>query len=359
MKVALTGASGLIGWHLRCALRADRIDHIAIAREELEDSAVLSEAIGSVDVVVHAAGMNRGDDAEVAGTNVRLAEQLAKAVSEHPNTPLTIYINSTHIDRDTAYGRSKREAARILSASGPVLDLVLPGVFGERGRPFYNSVVSTFCHQLAVGEPPSINDDAALSLIHAQDVADVVLAGARAGETGELRPSGTEITVTALAERLRAQDATYTGGVIPDIGAPFDRALFNTLRSYRYPDHYPTALEVRHDDRGGLVELVKAETGGQMFISTTVPGVTRGNHFHRRKIERFAVVGGEASIGLRRLFDGEIVRFDVSGDEPVVIDIPTLHTHHIVNTGTGTLTTLFWADEIFDPTHPDTYPEAV
>jgi len=360
MRVAITGATGLLGWHTRCALHAAGIDTLAIERTEWLDPAALGSALSGADVVIHAAGANRGDDADVGATNVALAQTLAKAISDMPDAPLVIYTNSTHIDRNTAYGRSKREAAAILDdATDRFADVVLPGIFGEHGKPYYNSVVSTFCDQLANGIELSVNDDARLELLHAQDVADLLLDIATSATTGVTRAPGTAIGVVALAERLTDLHTSYLGGVVPPIADHFDRALFNTMRSYRFPVHYPTALEPRHDQRGHLVELVKADTGGQMFFSTTKPDITRGNHYHRRKVERFVVVEGQANISLRRMFSDEVHSFDVDGASPVAIDMPTMHTHNITNTGSDGLTTVFWSDQIFDPEAPDTYGEVV
>lgn len=361
MKVAVTGPRGLVGWHLMCALRAIGHDAIGVDRADFEQDERLAEIMGEVDAVVHAAGANRGPDEEVFATNVRLAEGLAQALRSSSQRPFVAYINSTHIDRDTRYGASKRRAAEILmaAAAGGMADLVMPGIFGEQGKPFYNSVVSTFAHQLAMGQPLTVNDDAPLELLHAQDVADVVLEAIIEQSEGPARVPGEASSVERLAERMTELSARYDRGVVPEIGDHFDRALFNTLRSYRYPVRYPTPLDPRADQRGSLVEVVKADTGGQSFLSWTKPGITRGNHFHRRKVERFVVVAGSARISLRRLWSDEVVHFDVTGDSPVAIDIPTLHTHNITNTGTDTLTTLFWADEIFDPEQPDTVFEEV
>jgi UDP-2-acetamido-2,6-beta-L-arabino-hexul-4-ose reductase len=274
---------------------------------------------------------------------------------------MVVFTNSTHIDRDTAYGRSKRQAAQILSdaAPGRLVDLVLPGIFGEHGRPNYNSVVSTFGYQLAQGADLTINDDSPLELVHAQDVADRVIDAIGERQEGSFGMEGEHTSVVGLADRLTDLSQRYDTGVVPDIDSNYDRALFNTMRSYRYPSRYPTPLDPKSDPRGSLVEVIKADTGGQSFLSWTHPGITRGNHFHRRKVERFVVVGGAARISIRRLGFSDVLHFDVDGDSPVAIDIPTLHTHNITNTGSGTLTTLFWSDEIFDPDQPDTVFEEV
>jgi UDP-2-acetamido-2,6-beta-L-arabino-hexul-4-ose reductase len=341
-------------------MHAVGIDVIPLDRQDFADRGRLAAALQGVEVAVHAAGANRGTDDDIAATNIGLAELLATAVNDSGAHPHVIYLDTTHRDRSTAYGRSKQMAAEILGdGSSAFLDLVLPGVFGEHGRPHYNSVVSTFCHQMANGDELSINGDGELELVHAQDVADHIIDAMRTHRTGQWWLSGEKLTVTALAERLGAMHDSYSEGVVPPISDPFDRGLFNTLRSYRFPSAYPTVLEPKADHRGHLVELVKANTGGQMFASWTEPGVTRGNHYHRRKVERFLVLEGEATISLRRLFTDDVVTFHVSGREPVAVDMPTMHAHNITNVANGPLVTLFWADEIFDPERPDTVAEAV
>ena len=240
------------------------------------------------------------------------------------------------------------------------MNLVFPHVFGERGRPFHNSVVSTFCHQIANGEERQVRDDAELSLLHAQDAADIIVAhAASSSSSGEVRVGGWPTTVRQLLMRLEGLAESYDGGVVPDLRQPMDLALFNTYRSYIYPARYPVDVILRTDARGALFEAVKSLNGGQSFLSTTHPGITRGNHYHRRKVERFLVVSGQAEIRVRRLFDERIVSFHLSGDRPQFIDIPTLHTHDITNTGSNDLLTLFWANEIFDPVQPDTQAQQV
>lgn len=361
MRVAITGASGLIGWHLSCTLRALGHDAVGIRRDAFASVNALTGALSGIDAVVHAAGANRGPDEQVFDTNVCLARCVGEALGRIETAPVVVFTNSTHVERDTAYGRSKRKAAAILAdaAPGRLVDLVLPGVFGEHGRPFHNSVVSTFAHELANGDELTVNDDASLELLHAQDAADAIADHIVEGKFGTFRVDGTRTTVHALAHRMTELSQRYDEGVVPALKDSFDRALFNTLRSYRFPHRYPISLTPRSDQRGSLVEVMKADTGGQVFLSWTEPGVTRGNHFHRRKVERFVVVEGTARISLRRLGCSEVQHVDVDGSRPVAIDVPTLHTHNITNTGHGPLTTVFWADEIFDEANPDTFAEVV
>jgi UDP-2-acetamido-2,6-beta-L-arabino-hexul-4-ose reductase len=232
-------------------------------------------------------------------------------------------------------------------------------VFGERGKPFYNSVVATFCHQLAVGATPTVLNDAQLHLVHALDVCEQMLALFEARRTGTVPLAGEPITVARLLQRLTELSALYDGGIVPAVPDRFSLALFNTLRSYRFPQRYPVSLKLNTDPRGSLFEAVKSLNGGQTFISTSHPGVLRGNHYHLRKIERFLLMRGRATIHIRRLFDDTVHAFKVSGDAPVFIDMPTMHTHNIVADPDSEIMTLFWAHEIFDPQNPDTFPEPV
>lgn len=363
--IGITGSNGLIGWHLRSYLHGrPEVEIVPAVRATFSSDEALEEFVSHCDAIVHLAGMNRGADDEIERTNVDLVARLIRALERSNSAAHVVFASSAHIDRDTAYARSKRRGAELLEAwaarSGDrVTILVLPHVFGESGKPFYNSVVSTFCHQLAAGDKPEIKVDGDLELLHAQRVAEITLDAILSGKTGRLTPAGAKMKVSALLVKLRGLADSYRGMVVPDLRQPIDLDLFNAYRSYLFPHQYPVSLQLRTDPRGELFEAVKTHNGGQSFISTTKPGITRGNHYHRRKVERFLVVQGKAVIRLRRLFSDEVVEYAVDGAAPQYIDMPTLHTHSITNTGTGEVVTLFWSHEIFDPAAPDTYAEMV
>lgn len=365
MKVAITGAHGMLGTHLRAYLRAfEDVEVAPIGRQEFADAEALANSVRGADVVFHLAGMNRGDEHEVAQTNVALTETLVQALEQVQSKAHVLFSSSTHIERDTPYGQSKRRAAEVLEAwagasGGKFTNVVLPGVFGEGGKPFYNSVVATFCHQLAQGETPTVDNDASIEQIHAQEAARRMWRMVGEGQTGTVRVEGEKLTVRELLSILEEMKATYAEHIIPDLSQPFRRDLFNMYRSYLYPAYYPVALKLHTDPRGSLFEAIKSPSGGQTFMSTTHPGITRGNHFHTRKVERFLVSGGEAEIRLRHIFGDEVQVFRVSGDQPSYVDIPTLHTHNITNVGDTTLLTMFWTNELFDPANPDQVMEMV
>lgn len=366
MRVAVTGAAGFLGWHVRCALKARGDAEVrTVDRPDWADPDRLDAALAGADAVLHLAGPNRGDPDEVRTGNEQLAGVLTAALDRVGARPAVVYANSVQAGNGTPFGTGKDAAAQHLAAWGsrtgaPVIDVRLPNLFGEHGRPRYNSVVATFCAALVAGEPLVIEEDRELALLHAQDAAGLLLDLAAAPRTGVVEPGGRPMRVSALRDLLVDFSDRYATGEIPDLTDPLHRALFNTYRSFTFPAHFPVRPAPHDDERGRLFECLRAHGGpAQVFCSTTRPGRTRGQHFHLRKIERFLVLHGSAEIALRRLFDDEIVRFAVSGADPAIVDMPTLWAHSITNIGPDELTTLFWADELLDPAHPDTYPEPV
>jgi UDP-2-acetamido-2,6-beta-L-arabino-hexul-4-ose reductase len=366
MRIGITGAGGLLGWHLRARLHARRRDAVVpIHREAFGDEATLRGLVSGCDAIVHLACRIVGEGEEILRENREMDERLTGALDAAARPIRLVFASSAHIERDTPYGEAKRRSeahfARWAEARGAAkTSIIFSNIFGEGGRPFYNTVTSTFCHQVIRGEEPKIITDAELTLLHAQAAAGEIIDVIDTGFTGVRRLGGTRMRVSEILSAVREIDAEYrVSGVVPDLRDPYRLALFNTYRFYLFPDTYPTRLALREDARGALFEAVKTNHGGQAFLSTTKPGVTRGNHFHLRKLERFCVVKGSAVIRIRRLFSDQIHAFEVNGNTPVVVDIPTLHTHSIQSTSDEELLTLFWSSEIYNPEDPDTYAEPV
>jgi len=373
--IGITGAGGLLGWHTQVHLRA--LNAAASYRGEPEpvrwrvahtstfDSAPeLVDFVKGCDTIIHFAGINRGSDAQVEFGNIEIAKRLVQALTETGSTPNLIFANSTHASSDSPYGRGKAKAAQLLSewaarVGANFVDLILPHVFGEHGRPNYNSVTATFCEMLVRGEAPQVNPEGRVELVHAGTVAERVIAAGVNSEAGQVRMEGQPLSIPELLDRLVMIDQQYRANVIPDLSEPFDLQIFNTYRSYIPVERRLVDIPVNTDNRGHLFETVKGGGGGQTFVSWTKPGVIRGNHFHLNKAERFLVLQGEARIKLRRVGHEDVHEFSVCGDRPAFIDIPTLHTHSIENTGSEPLVTLFWAHEIFNSAKPDTYMEMV
>jgi UDP-2-acetamido-2,6-beta-L-arabino-hexul-4-ose reductase len=362
LKLALTGGGGFLGWHVRVLLRAlGWPEPTIITRADLADPRVVAAKVGGADRVLHLAGVNRGDPTEVADGNRRLAAQLAAGLRAATDPPSrVVYANSVQAGNGTPYGDAKADGARILADTRlPVEDVLLSNLYGEHGRPHYNSAVATFCRVLAEGGQPEVHTDREIALVHVTDAA-ARLVGVPAGNSWDPAMPALRLGVRELAERLTGLAATYRTGEIPVLTDRHLVRLFNTYRSHCFPTHYPLALPRRADARGELVETVKVHGGGgQTFSSTSHPGVTRGEHFHLAKVERFVVLRGTAEISLRRVGYTDVMRFPVSGDQPVAVDMPTMWVHKLVNTGDDELVTLFWTNELFDPERPDTWAEPV
>ncbi len=366
-RIAVTGPDGFVAWHVRCAARARwGGDLIRVGRAEFSSPDLMDAALQTADAVIHLAGINRAwNQSEIAQGNPWLAEQLVRSL-ERINRPITIiYGNSIHSMGDSPFGIAKRAAADVLAEWGnrsgaPIVDVLLPNLFGEHGVPNYNSIVATFSHLIARGEPPVITDDKELPLLHAQRAAKLLLDQALSPTCGTVQVESTPMLVSDVADRLIAMASEYRTGALPNLSDSFTRDLFNTYRAATVPEQWPLFPTINADQRGGLVEVVRASGGQtQIFFSSTNPGFTRGQHYHLGKVERFLVLSGRANICLRRLLTDEVITFPVSGERPAIVDMPTMWVHSITNTGSEELVTLFYADELYDPEQPDTYPEEV
>ncbi|HEX3004805.1 MAG TPA: NAD-dependent epimerase/dehydratase family protein, partial [Angustibacter sp.] len=357
MKVAVTGAAGFLGWHLRLRLRALAPDVEVVAVDRSSSAEQLERSLAGADVVLHCAGVNRASDDEVQHGNVALAESLVDALRRSGSAASVVYADSIQAGTDSPYGRGKQAAADVLASWGEeagrsVADVRLPNLYGEHGRPGYNSFVATFAHRIAAGESPSVDVDRPVPLLHVQDAAQVLIDSWRNGTTGRVDPAPARVAgVAEVRDLLQSFFTVYSkDGSIPTLRDRFDVTMFNTLRAAMFPAAYPFQPTPHSDARGTLVESVRVHGGqGQTFVSTTVPGQRRGDHFHLDKIERFQVVRGRGLIRLRRVLTDEYVEFLVDGDEPAVVDMPTGWAHSIENVGEGELMTLFWAHELFDP----------
>lgn len=361
MRVLVTGGAGFLGWHLRARLRA-HTDH-DVTWVDRDTWPALADALTDVDAVIHLAGVNRASDAELLDGNRELAEQVVAAAESSGAVPRIVYANSIQADNDSPYGRGKAAASEVFDAATrrwgkPFVDVLLPNLFGEHGRPGYNSFVATFVDKVIAGDSPAL-DDRSIDLLHAQDAAAVLIAGLEGGARVE-RPAGTPTSVQGVLNHLLRFHETYATGQIPSLGSSFEVALFNTYRAALFPTKYPIAFTLHSDDRGWLVETARWFGGeGQTFVSVTKPGFTRGEHYHLRKIERFVVLAGKARIALRKVDTDEVVVFDVSGEAPSAIDMPIGWVHNICNVGTSEVVTQFWVNELFDPDDPDTFWEPV
>lgn len=365
MKIAITGGGGFLGLHTRAAAYSmgHETARVGLGTKFRKESA--ATAINGKDCLIHIAGVNRGADTQVQEGNLNFAAQLSAVLNTVPSPPpVIVYANSVQSGNSSVYGQAKAEAAEILqetaqSVGARFKNVLLPNLFGEHGRPFYNSFLATFCQLLNAGRTPELLDDREIKLMHAQDAADVLLGSVPQETMDALTVSQ---SISAVLTQLQEISSVYRKGDIPSLESNFDLGLFNTYRSFRLqqPHQLPFFLDRRADARGSFFEVCRTQGGeGQTSFSTTVPGVTRGQHFHRRKVERFVVLSGKAEIAMRSLFTNDVLLFAVDGSDPVAIDMPTLWTHNITNTGSSDLLTMFWTSHIFDPNCPDTFPTDV
>jgi len=369
MNVLITGAKGFIGKNLVVALRQRQ--ELILWEFDIEETVEqLHDALARTDIIFHLAGVNRPQtDAEFTRVNVGLTRNICSVLETSGRNPKIVLTSSIQAERDNPYGISKREAEEVLKeyclrTGAEGVSYRLKNLFGKWCRPNYNSVVATFCHNIARGLPIQISDPAvSLELTYIDDVVEAFLDELNAPPRPSFRfaeslPSHT-VTLGDLASSIQAFHDHRESLVLPDFTDPFVRALHATYLSYLEDDAFGYELQPRSDDRGSLAEFLKASHLGQIFISRTRPGITRGDHYHHTKIEKFVVVEGEGVIRLRRLGSDDIVSYPVRGEEYRVVDIPPGYTHSIENTGNTDLVTLFWASEPFDPERPDTWYEPV
>lgn len=370
IKVGITGQAGFIGTHLFNYLGLkEEVQRVDFKKEFFDDPAKLRSFVKQCDVIVHLAAMNRHNDPDVIyNTNIRLVKELVNALEEEDAKPHIIFSSSTQEERENPYGRSKRYGRDLLAEwaqqhSALFTGMIIPNVFGPFGHPYYNSVIATFSHQLTHNEVPEIQVDGSIKLIYVGELVEEIykIIISRQAHHSLPVPFSYEIKVSEILGLLQEYKSLYFDqSQFPAIRNRFELNLFNTFRSYiNYEEHFPVLLKKHADDRGVFVETVKEMTGGQFSFSTTLPGITRGNHFHTRKIERFAVIKGKAVIELRRIGTDKIIHFELDGENPSFVDMPVWYSHNITNTGSEELVTLFWINEFFDPADPDTYFEKV
>ncbi|SEU05696.1 UDP-2-acetamido-2,6-beta-L-arabino-hexul-4-ose reductase [Draconibacterium orientale] len=376
IKIGITGQAGFVGTHLynTLGLYPDKYERIPFEDDFFKSEESLQQFVKQCDAIVHLAAMNRHKDPEVIyQTNIKLVNQLIEACEATQSAPHILFSSSTQEERDNLYGKSKQEGRELLEKwaennNARFTGLVIPNVFGPFGQPYYNSVVATFCHQLTHNENPTIQTDGEINLIYvAELVAEITgqierpVTDAQSPVTKYFVPNTSQIKVSALLDKLSEFKKNYfEKGIIPNLDEPFERNLFNTFLCYiDHKNFFPFKLKLNTDDRGSFIETVKLNSGGQVSFSTTVPGITRGNHFHTRKAERFAVIKGKAKIELRKIGTGEVYTFELDGSQPSFVDMPIWFTHNITNIGEEELYTIFWINEHYNPEDGDTYFEEV
>lgn len=371
-RILVTGANGFIGKNL--VVRLKELTNITVSTfVRGDDVALLPQFVSQVDAIVHLAGENRpADEAAFAQVNAGLTLALCDAIrqaflSTGRHIPLVL-ASSTQAERDNPYGRSKLAAEEAVHAlahetGNPCTIFRLPGVFGKWCKPNYNSVVATFCHNIARDLPIQINDaTASLRLVYVDDVVTALLAALEAPTSGyvqaQVEPEYT-VTLGELSNQIRAFGDCRSTLMTERVGTGFVRALYATYVSYLPNEKFSYQVTQHADPRGVFVEMLKTPDSGQFSYFTAHPGITRGGHYHHTKTEKFLVIKGQALFRFRNLLTNELVELQTSGDTPQVVDTIPGWTHDITNVGDDEMVVMLWANENFDRQKPDTVASKV
>jgi UDP-2-acetamido-2,6-beta-L-arabino-hexul-4-ose reductase len=363
VKIGITGASGFIGRNLQWRLREAGYTDVRLVSHRAEDPELIEQLTG-LDFVFHLAGVNRPQDPiEFDDGNADFSLRLISILGSLQDRPPIAFASSTQAALDNVYGRSKLAAEDALlhyqrQCRAPVYIFRLTNVFGKWCRPNYNSVVATFCHNIARDLPVTINDPTApLRLAYIDDVIDHMLAllGPTPPQPGfvDITPAY-DTTVGELAETLRGFRRTRDGLMTDRVGTGLTRALYATYVSYLPAEAFAYTVPRHADPRGVFVEMLKTPDCGQFSYFTAGPGITRGEHYHHTKTEKFLVIKGTAHFGFRHIDSGEAHELVTRGGEAQIVETIPGWTHNITNIGDDELIVMLWANEVFDRARPDT-----
>ena len=368
MKVLVTGTNGFIGENISSQLAVcGDFDILRYNRASTVDD--LRRAVEEADFICHMAGVNRPDDEnEFARINTGLTQTLCQAVHESGQPVPIIFASSIHVERDNLYGASKLAAEQELLKHSektgiPVYIFRLPHVFGKWCRPNYNSVVATFCYNIAHNLPIRIDDPSyQFKLIYIDDLVAKfvrIMVNKAASEPYCTVQPTYSLTVGELADRIRAFRASRDTLVSERVGDGLTRALYATYISYLSPKNFVYQVPQYADPRGVFVEMLKTQDSGQFSFFTAHPGVTRGGHYHHSKTEKFLVIKGTARFRFRHILTEELHEVLTSGDKPEIVETVPGWSHDITNVGDDEMVVMLWANEIFDPDNPDTITHKV
>lgn len=368
MKILVTGAKGFIGKNLVHTLLQAK--HEVFEYDLDTDEMQLGAYAKECGFVFHLAGVNRPQNPEeFMSGNFGFTEKLLQALKARNNTCPVMLASSIQAEIDNPYGISKKAGEELLfqyerETGAKVLVYRFPNVFGKWCRPNYNSVVATFCHNIARGLPIQINDpNKSLTLVYIDDILSELLRALEGNETRKGAFCEVPVTHTAtlgqIADLLDSFAKGRSNNAVPDMADRFTKKLYATYLSYLPQEQMSYPLHMNIDQRGSFTEFVRTPERGQFSVNVAKPGVVKGNHWHHTKNEKFLVVSGQGVIRLRKLGTDEVIEYHVSGEKLEVVDIPPGYTHNIECTGNEHLVTLMWANECFDPDNPDTYFEKV
>lgn len=365
MKILVTGAKGFIGKNLIAELRNRKYNDI-FEYDRDTDSSLLDGFCKEADFVFHLAGVNRPkEQSEFMEGNFGFTSNLLNSLKKHNNTCPVMISSSIQAELDNPYGESKKAGEDLLFSYGEetgskVLVYRFPNVFGKWCRPNYNSAVATFCHNIAHDLPIKVNDPSVeMNLVYIDDVVNELIDALEGKEnkSGEFceAPVVHTITLGEIVDLIYSFKKSRENRSVPNMSDAFTKKLYSTYLSYLPEDQFSYELKMNVDQRGSFTEFIKTPDRGQVSVNISKPGITKGNHWHHTKNEKFLVVSGKGVIRFRKIDSEEVIEYFVSGDKMEVVDIPTGYTHNIENLGDTDMVTIMWANEAFDPENPDTF----
>lgn len=365
MKILVTGAKGFIGKNLVAELKSRKTYEI-FEYDIDSDPSLLDNYCKETDFVFHLAGVNRPkDQSEFMEGNFGFTSTLLDLLKKHQNTCPIMLSSSIQAELDNPYGISKKEGEELLFSYGKetgakVLVYRFPNVFGKWCRPNYNSAIATFCHNVAHDLPITVNDrSVTMNLVYIDDVVEELIKtlDSKENKVGDF----CEVPIVLTATLGEIVDSIYSfrksreERSIPNMSNEVVKKLYSTYLSYLPENQFSYDLKMNIDHRGSFTEFIKTADRGQVSVNISKPGITKGNHWHHTKNEKFLVVSGNGVIRFRKIDSEEVIEYFVSGDKLEVVDIPTGYTHNIENLGDTDMVTIMWANEYFDPEKPDTY----
>lgn len=362
--IAISGSDGFIGKHCKIYCKINNIKDVLFLNKKNLKEKETKKRINKCKSFIHLAGINRENQGNLVKKNLEILKKHLNLLDQNTNLKNIIFTSSIHRNSNNDYAKSKLQCEKILKkfTNKKKINLkiiILPNVFGEFCKPNYNSVVATFSNNLMNNIECKININKHLKLIYVQDVVKNIFYNLNSKKKLLLTSKIKVISVKSLKKKLELYKQNYFLNQIPKFINDFDLNLFNTFRSYAFPNKLALNLKLHKDNRGSLWEVIKSEKKTNIIVSTTKKGVERGNHFHTKKIEKFIILKGKAVIKFRYIFEKKIYKIKINSNKLKSIDIPSYCTHSLTNTNKEDLLTMFYSNEIFNPLKPDTYYEKV